>query len=214
MDKKEPKNRIGERYGKLTILEWKKEGKYNYYYCRCSCGTKKWMRSDTVIGRENPSCGCSRQKDLTNKRFGMLVAKTKSDRRVRNGCVWICECDCGNTIEVLASDLTNKRKKNCGCQKLTNWEKSAENSRQINKNKNLRDGTSLARINRGKLNSNNTSGVTGVYYSNNVGKWYAQIKFKGQTKYLGMFKTREEAATARKEAEEKYFKPFLDEHKK
>ena len=66
------------------------------------------------------------------------------------------------------------------------------------------EGTCLERIrDRSKLNSNNTSGVRGVYPARNGG-WVAQIVFKGKKKYLGRYETVAEAAEARKEAEEMY----------
>jgi hypothetical protein len=36
-----------------------------------------------------------------------------------------------------------------------------------------------------KLNSKNTSGVSGVYFNKNKGIWCAQMKFKGRTYHLG-----------------------------
>lgn len=46
------------------------------------------------------------------------------------------------------------------------------------------------------------------------GYWYAQIKFKGKGKHLGIFKTKEEAAKARKAAEELYFNPIIEKYSK
>ena len=50
--------------------------------------------------------------------------------------------------------------------------------------------------------SNNTSGVTGVYWD--YGNWVAQIKFNGRTEYLGSFKEKADAIGARKDAEKQY----------
>jgi len=49
----------------------------------------------------------------------------------------------------------------------------------------------------------NTSGVRGVHWHRRAGKWMAQIRVDGKKYYLGLFKTIEEAAAARKAAEEK-----------
>ena len=56
--------------------------------------------------------------DLTNKRFGRLVAINKieppeSDRERRTW--WHCKCDCGNEIDVRAKSLKRGDTKSCGC---------------------------------------------------------------------------------------------------
>ena len=47
--------------------------------------------------------------DLTNKRFGRLIALE------RKGNDWICECDCGNQKDIKAYRLRSGRTKSCGC---------------------------------------------------------------------------------------------------
>ncbi len=56
-----------------------------------------------------------------------------------------------------------------------------------------------------KLNSNNTSGVRGVYFDRQRGLWVAQLMFQRKMHLLGRFKTKREAINARKAGEEKYF---------
>lgn len=55
-------------------------------------------------------------------------------------------------------------------------------------------------INRKNLKraTNNTSGVTGVYFHNKNQKWVAQIQVNGKMKYLGSFVGLEEAKEVRK----------------
>lgn len=53
-------------------------------------------------------------------------------------------------------------------------------------------------------NANNTSGVTGVIWNSHFGKWKAQIGVNGVMVNLGTFTDKEEAITARKDAEVKY----------
>jgi len=52
-----------------------------------------------------------------------------------------------------------------------------------------------------RMASNNTSGITGVYWSARTQKWVAQIQLNGKQKNLGYFLTKEEAATCRANAE-------------
>lgn len=212
--KKEPGDRIGEEHGRLTIKDWKKKGRYIYFLCECQCGTQRWFRSDGVLNGKTKSCGCSRRKDLTGKEYGMLTVIKCSDRKYRNGCLWICACKCGNTIEVSESDLERGRKTHCGCQRKANLEQSAQHARKKNREKNMREGTSLARIKSTKVPSSSTTGVRGVYYNAQRDYWYAQIRFKGKTRHLGIFRTKDEAIKARKAAEEVYFKPMIEKYSK
>jgi len=55
---------------------------------------------------------------------------------------------------------------------------------------------------------------TGIRYRKDIKKWEAHIHQKNKYKSLGTFDTKQEAIDARKEAEEKYFKPILDKYKK
>ena len=77
------------------------------------------------------------------------------------------------------------------------------------------EGTSLYQIENsvnGKLNQNNTSGVTGVYLKKKTNQWKASIKFQGKYINLGTFAEKGEAIAARKEAEEILFKPLLEKY--
>jgi hypothetical protein len=56
-------------------------------------------------------------------------------------------------------------------------------------------------MNRTKLATNNTSGHTGVVWNKKLGKWTAAIRFKGESRHLGVFLSYAEAVTAREEAE-------------
>ena len=53
-----------------------------------------------------------------------------------------------------------------------------------------------------RMYKNNTSGVTGVNWSNQASKWHAQIQVGGKKKHLGFFSDKNKAVLARKEAEE------------
>lgn len=77
----------------------------------------------------------------------------------------------------------------------------------------LVDGTFLSRLNT-KLPRHNTSGVRGVCFVKQHKKWVAYIHFKGEKINLGCFSHKQDAINARKEAEEKYFKPILEKYKK
>lgn len=53
--------------------------------------------------------------DLTNRVFGKLTVKRKTDMRISNRIVWECECECGNIAYVTTSHLTSGKTTSCGC---------------------------------------------------------------------------------------------------
>ena len=58
--------------------------------------------------------------DLTGKRFGKLKVISRGDDKVLpNGSKvirWLCECDCGNRLQVIGSNLRRGTSTSCGCQ--------------------------------------------------------------------------------------------------
>lgn len=66
--------------------------------------------------------------DLTNQRFGKLVAlKLSNERTTAKLRIWECRCDCGKIKKVVAKSLRNGMTKSCGCEahpsksKNVNW---------------------------------------------------------------------------------------------
>lgn len=118
-------NLVGERFGKLTVLEKlpEKEDRYATWRCKCDCGgetvvnTKRLLRGTITncgcIPKTNACCGTIAE-DLTGRRFGKLVAMRRTENR--NGRTrWLCRCDCGNTCVVTAHELKGGNTKSCGC---------------------------------------------------------------------------------------------------
>lgn len=54
-------------------------------------------------------------KDLTNQRFGRLIAIERTNQRKGNCFLWRCKCDCGNEVLVRTYFLTHKISQSCGC---------------------------------------------------------------------------------------------------
>lgn len=54
--------------------------------------------------------------DLTNRRFGKLIA-VRPDGKSKSGRVkWLCVCDCGVKKSILAHSLKNGETRSCGCE--------------------------------------------------------------------------------------------------
>ena len=59
--------------------------------------------------------GKTRAVDISGHSFGRLTAIRDSGRRSSGGVFWICLCECGGTVEALASSLRTGNTKSCGC---------------------------------------------------------------------------------------------------
>ena len=57
----------------------------------------------------------SKRIDITNQRFGKLVAIRPVGHNARGEGLWLCRCDCGNTIEVVTYSLRSGNTQSCGC---------------------------------------------------------------------------------------------------
>lgn len=158
-------------------------------------------------------------KDLTGQKFNRLRVLGLGERNSAGQLQWKCKCDCGNIVLVTTTYLKTGHTKSCGClsremaSSRLQSEKFIKSRENYRKNNFLKENTSLALIGSKKVRKNNTSGITGVNYIKNIKKWNASIFFKGKKINLGYFENIDNAIKARKEAEEKYFKPILEKYK-
>lgn len=54
--------------------------------------------------------------DISGKSFGRLVVISDSGKRAKSGdVIWSCLCSCGNTKEVISTNLKHGKTKSCGC---------------------------------------------------------------------------------------------------
>jgi len=75
-------------------------------------------RINAVTSGDKKTCGCRKgnSKDITNQRFGRLVALYPTDKRTSSGIVfWHCKCDCGNEKDIRVTTLLNGGTLSCGC---------------------------------------------------------------------------------------------------
>jgi 5-methylcytosine-specific restriction endonuclease McrA len=60
-------------------------------------------------------------RDLTGLIVGKLTVVSPSSRRGKNGsCYWVCQCSCGNQVEIQSQRLTYSGRKtsSCGCSRI------------------------------------------------------------------------------------------------
>lgn len=77
-----------------------------------------------------------------------------------------------------------------------------------NRRSNLRICTQQQNSWNTSISKNNKTGKTGVSYIKEYDSWQVVIYVDGKNKYIGRYKSKEEAIKVREEVEEKYFKEF------
>lgn len=136
-------------------------------------------------------------KNLIGKRYGRLTVIEKTGKKAHGKeNVYLCKCDCGNTVEVRSGLLSQGRKKSCGC---LYRDTRISNMDRLNKAKKYVDGVHIGAF-EGRFNKNNTSGFKGV--SKHSNGYRAKITIKGRTYYGSTRRTKEEAYKDRLKFEE------------
>lgn len=118
------KNEIGNKYGSWTVLsldEQRSHDKKRYWICQCVCGKKKSLGETYLHSGRIGSCGCQKEKknygkngkNELGKKYGKLTVIAKSDNLKNNHLSWICQCDCGNILEVSGAQLRNGSRTCC-----------------------------------------------------------------------------------------------------
>ena len=202
-------NLKGRKFEHLLVLEECAERKRGavIWKCQCDCGNIVYASSKQLAFSEIRSCGCKGRKytDLARQTFGrMTVLSATSKRDKDNSIIWECQCECGNRKELSTRELKSKTLDGCGC-------KRTKHIKEINK---LYQGTSIRQITDKKNRKNNTSGVKGVHKHSKNNSYVAHIKFQNKFYYLGSYKTLEEAAEARRRAEERLYTPIIESYEK
>lgn len=125
----------GSRFGRLKVLH-RVENRRRHWLCECDCGNQIIIMKRRLEDGSAKCCGCSkpqkdfvpqastrssRVRDLTGKRFGLLIAKSYFVKEfpykpTRRG-FWNCLCDCGAVGDFPAASLIAGRISSCGCLK-------------------------------------------------------------------------------------------------
>ncbi len=132
--------KIGDRYGRLIVLEEDLEKKaellerypqkkyVKFFKCLCDCGNITTVVGYNLLNGRTRSCGClkleSQQgrhvQDLTGMKFGAMTVLYQDMTKPQGSgkhAYWICKCElCGNTKSCRSSDLIDGRVVDCGCQ--------------------------------------------------------------------------------------------------
>ena len=206
----------GMRSGRLVAVRPTEQRRRSsrLWLCKCDCGQEILAEPYKIRNKVIASCGCLRTekkiKDITGQRFGRLVALERLNKKRGSSFMWRCQCDCGKVVETSANSLLSGNTRSCGCLRIEAIKRTNAKYGSVAKRMRLVDGTCVDRIERSRLQKNNTSGHTGVQSRGD--KWIAVLTFKKEVHYLGIFDTQQEAIQARKDAEKRYFGEFLEQY--
>ena len=215
----------GKQYGRLKVIrrDTDKPGKYVFWICECQCDSKTIVsvRADNLKSGNTVSCGCVNSEnihrkqrnsiDITDKHFGKLIAKhyVKSGKQ---GAIWHCECECGETVDTYVSNLISGNISSCGCLEKINRKEQNKKLRDM-----ILEDTNVALIRKKEPNKNTTTGIRGVSWCTSKQKYIATITFQKKQYYLCSSTDIEICKEARNEAEKQIFGNFIkwyEENKK
>lgn len=213
-----PEKLKGQRFGRLTVKEFTKwhilsnGDKVSMWDCLCDCGKSIEMRRSYLNATETPSCGCHKREVLSalQTKHGMHGTPTHiSWTKMKERCY-------SNSYK--EKDYYQDR----GITVCDRWLESFENFYEDMGER--PEGTSLDRIDSNlgyckencrwadltiqaynrRMNTNNTSGRTGVYQLAN-GNWQAIISYYKERITLAYDVSYEAACIAREAAELRYY---------
>lgn len=201
---------LNKVFGKLRVVgeaEPSASGRRRVH-CVCECGAERVVIASNLKRGHTTSCGCSHFNDLTGQHIGKLTVLERSDkygsRGKRKTQLWKCRCDCGAITYKATDTLTNPDVSMCqDCATNYALNKARENAGFVG-------GTQVTKIQPTSEESNNASGVRGVYLDPKTGKYRARIKFQGKLYNLGSYTNLPDAVKARRQGEEEYFGKFLN----
>lgn len=212
------KDMTGKKINNLQVIKYagKNDKGQVLWECKCDCGNPnsiivqgRYLRANQVR-----SCGC-----LKNK-HGLHKSRINNEyRHMKDRCLnsksQIYENYGGRGISICDEWLGEN-----GFINFYNWAIKNGYSDKLTLDRINNDGNyepdncrwttkTVQSINR-RTNKNNASGIKGVYWSKKDKSWYAQITLNKKCIHLGYCKSKEEAVEKRRKAENKYFKPLLE----
>lgn len=229
------KDLTGMVFGRLTVIErapnhiTPKGCQITMWRCKCSCplGEECIVSSGNLLNKNTQSCGCLHKEscsamhnanvkhnafDVCNDFVKMYTLKgevfyidVEDLSKVKEYC-WYINSN-GYVCTSQRGDFGHELHRlvmNCPDDMVVDHI-GGENTRNDNRKTNLRLATIGQNVINRKTSKKNTSGIAGVSWHKGAKKWRARIGINGKTINLGLYKDKNDAILARKEAEKLYF---------
>lgn len=107
----------GKEFDYLVVIKLSHKDKYGKYHwvCKCKCSAIVIVLGPQLKNGGTRSCGhCIKRIDLVGKQFGRLLVLYFAKVAGRHTW-WMCQCICGNQVEVRAQSLMEGYTQSCGC---------------------------------------------------------------------------------------------------
>jgi hypothetical protein len=225
-------NIIGDRYGRLVVLEEVSRVKYlRRYSCVCDCGRIIIAYQCNLRAGKSQSCGCLRDENVSK-----LFSSGENEIIIYSDYAELIILDCHGEEKARAildlDDIEKVRgyrwylstqgyavaknkhnnRRNLAMHRLIYpygvMGDHVDRNRLNNRKANLREANSQENCMNQGIRSTNTSGFRGIYWDKSREKWSADIMYSGKKYHLGRFTLKEDAISARIKAEKELFGKF------
>jgi hypothetical protein len=215
--------------------------KGDYWLCKCDCGNDRniILPTGSLVHENTKSCGCLNKERIINYNKNTKKKYNTYDLSNEYGIGYTSkgeefyfdleDYDKIKDIYWMSSDkgyiispkkLENGKSYNIffhrlimNCpQNMSIDHVNGSETTHDNRKKNLRICTNQENSCNSPIQSNNTSGKTGVYWSKKYNIWISQINYKNKKIHLGYFKDFNDAVNARINAEIKYFGEYRNNY--
>lgn len=218
---------VGKVYSRLTVVSFDRQDikSHKYWRCQCICGNETVVREDRLKNQTTKSCGCLRKGNKSIRKISNEY-EVNSDEVIvhfhNSDLLMLCDYDDLNFVKQYTWTLQSSGYATTRINgKIRTFHKAildAPDGKVIdhingnkldNRKKNLRIVSMKENAINRKIMKNNTTGITGVGVRN--GKYIAYIGVDKKFVFLGAYLNIEDAARARKNAEQKYFGEYARE---
>ncbi|MEN2467887.1 AP2 domain-containing protein [Ornithinibacillus sp. JPR2-1] len=199
----------GKKFGRLTVIERTSNDKHGKtrWLCECECGNNVISYGSDLNRGKTKSCGCIQKiHGLSKHRLYNIFAMMKDRCYNPENISYPWYGGQGIKIYQLWLDdytkfhewaLRNGYKDNLEIDRIdSSKDYSPENCRWVTRR--------VQNLNQ-RLRKDNTSGIRGVKWNQARRKWEVNISVNKKRIYLGLYEELEDAAEARRKAEEKYW---------
>jgi len=208
---------IGRTFGELTVKNCAGRNRHGQrlWSCECSCGSKKDIVQQSLKSGATRSCGCLQKKraskahrthGATGTREFSTWVKIRSRCYKKTDHAYKYYGASGIEMEEAWQDNFSNFLRDMG--KIPSAKHTIERVDNLGnyckENCIWTDDRSLQGYNR-RIQRNNKSGKSGVFFRKKIGKWEASIWHSGRKIVLGFYSNKEDAILSREEAEIKYY---------